>query len=292
MAGRKRLIKFNIKNVHYAKATEDDLGNITYETPVPLPGAVSLTLSPEGDKNVVYADGIKWYVAVSNQGYSGSLENVILPDKFRTEILGEKEDETAHVLVEDARVEPGTFALLFQIDRSDGTPTLFIFYNCTATRPSTEAETDTATKTNKNDTLSLDAAPTQQGYVRVKTTDETPAALRKNWFKQVWKPGDPLPADPEGTVGELNVICAEGTESGKTAVAVDPTKESGNIYRIKTAADVTAPVYDADCSGSGYQDWDGSAEIAATTGDKLLVVECTAAGKARKAGTAAVTAKA
>lgn len=40
-------VKFGLKNVHYALLTDDD-GAITYETPVPIPGAVSMSLAPPG----------------------------------------------------------------------------------------------------------------------------------------------------------------------------------------------------------------------------------------------------
>lgn len=284
-----RPIQYNLKNVHYAKAAEDGLGGLTYGSPKPLPGAVSLTLTPEGDKTEEYAEGIVWYVSTSNQGYSGNLEVIMLTDEFRKEILGEEEDENAHVLIENAFKEPARFALMFQADKSDGTPVLFYFYNCVASRPDTGGETNTKTKSIRHDTIPISAAPVMEGYVRTKSKLETPTALLQNWFKQVWKPGDPVPASPLGT---LIVTSMAGTNSGDTAVTVSPAKESGNIYRIKTAANVTVPAYDEDCSGSGWKDWDGTADITAATGDKLLVVECTAGGKARKSGTASVTAKA
>ena len=35
-------IKYNIKNAHYALQNEDETGAITFGTPVPIPGAVSV----------------------------------------------------------------------------------------------------------------------------------------------------------------------------------------------------------------------------------------------------------
>ena len=50
------------------------------------------------------------------------------------------------------------------------------------------------------------------------------------------------------------------------------------------------PAYNQICS-TGYNDWDGTSEIEGATGQKILVVEANAEGKARAAGTANVTAK-
>lgn len=92
------------------------------------------------------------------------------------------------------------------------------------------------------------------------------------------------------TIGELVVSSEEGTTSGKTKVTVSPDKASGNGYRYKLAANPSTPSYNQECS-SGYTDWDGMAEISATTGQKILIVEVTAEGRARAAGIATVTTK-
>lgn len=99
------------------------------------------------------------------------------------------------------------------------------------------------------------------------------------------------PANPDPALGALTVTSAEGGTSGKTALTVTPAKAAGNGYKYKTAASVTPPAYGAACT-TGYTAWDGSAEITATTGQKILVVEVTADNKARAAGIATVTAKA
>lgn len=93
-----------------------------------------------------------------------------------------------------------------------------------------------------------------------------------------------------GTLGELTVTSAAGTASGATKLTVSPTKASGNSYKYKTAASVTLPAYDEVCS-AGYTGWDGTADITATTGQKILVVEVDSSNKAKKAGIATVTSK-
>ena len=74
MAGNK--VQFNLKNVHYAVLKELETGEINFETPVPVPGAVTLTLDPQGSVEPFYADGIVYYQAVANNGYSGDFERV------------------------------------------------------------------------------------------------------------------------------------------------------------------------------------------------------------------------
>ena len=57
-------VKFNLKNVHYAKMNIDEAGAITYETPVPIPGSVELSLDAKGDTTEFYADGMVYYLSL------------------------------------------------------------------------------------------------------------------------------------------------------------------------------------------------------------------------------------
>jgi hypothetical protein len=87
----------------------------------------------------------------------------------------------------------------------------------------------------------------------------------------------------------LTVTSEAGTGAGKTAITVSPTLGSGNSYKYKLAANPTMPVYDQLISG-GYANWNGTDEITATNGQKIVIVEINANGHARKAGMATVTA--
>ena len=60
MANTENKVQFNLKNVHYAKMLTS--GEVpTWSTPVKVPGAVSLTLNPQGEVTPFYADGIVYY---------------------------------------------------------------------------------------------------------------------------------------------------------------------------------------------------------------------------------------
>ena len=76
-------VKFGLKNCHYAKATLDpDTNAVTFATPVAIPGAVNLSLDPEGDTEPFYADDMVYYTTVANNGYSGDLEIALIPDSL------------------------------------------------------------------------------------------------------------------------------------------------------------------------------------------------------------------
>ena len=57
MATKKNKVKFNICNVHYALITVSEEGEVTFGTPVAMPGAVSLSLEPNGEPSNFYEIG-------------------------------------------------------------------------------------------------------------------------------------------------------------------------------------------------------------------------------------------
>lgn len=61
-------IKYGIKNAYYAVKTQSG-----YDTPVAIPGAVSISLDPQGELYKFYADNIEYFRAAVNNGYEGDL---------------------------------------------------------------------------------------------------------------------------------------------------------------------------------------------------------------------------
>jgi len=186
MATQKNKVKFNISNAHYALLTQDDNGNVSFGTPVPLPGAVSLSLDPTGAPESFYADGIEYYVINNNQGYDGDLELAMIPESFRTDVLMETTDSN-NVLVENANSQTGHFALLFEFD-GDVKKIRHVMYNCSASRPGISSSTNTESKEVKTETLTVKARPLASGLVKAKTGDSTKAAAYNGWYRKVYEP--------------------------------------------------------------------------------------------------------
>lgn len=178
-------IKYGLKNVYYATVTDDGLGNITFGTPVAIPGAVNLSLSQQGDNVKFYADDVAYFVTNVNDGYQGDLELALIPDAFRTAILGETLDGTDKVLIESADVVPAPFALLFEF-QGDANATRHVLYNCTCSRPNVGSGTKNNTITPVTETLSITASALPDGTVKASTTENTPTATYNAWFTSVW----------------------------------------------------------------------------------------------------------
>ena len=145
-------VKFGLCNVHVAKITETN-GTITYGTPFAMPGAVSLSADPEGEITPFYADNIKYYIANSNQGYTGDLEIAMTPDEFLTTILGQVADANG-ALFESADDVNARFALMGEIE-GDKKKRRFVYFDCTASRPSAEMNTVEESKEPQTDTISI-----------------------------------------------------------------------------------------------------------------------------------------
>ena len=174
-------VRFGLKNVHYAIMAADG----TYGTPIAVPGAVNLDMSPSGDTNQFYADNIAYFVSVSNQGYEGSLELARIPHQMFEDVWGYALGATSKVLTESAFVEPKVFALLFQIN-GDQNDNYFVLYCCTGARPNIGSQTIEASKEPRTQTINLTVAPRSDGKVCAFTTENTPAETRNSWFTTVF----------------------------------------------------------------------------------------------------------
>jgi phi13 family phage major tail protein len=184
-------IKYGLKNVYYAVATIAADGSATYETPVAFPGALSLSMEPQGENSPFYADNIVYWVGTSNTGYEGDLELALVIDAFKKDVLGYQEDKK-NVLVEDANANAVHFALLFQFE-GDVKATRHVLYNCTATRPKASGSTKEESVEPETESVTVTAttvynASYDSDIVKADTTEATDATTYSDWFTQVYIP--------------------------------------------------------------------------------------------------------
>ena len=149
-------VQFGLCNVHIAPITSMSNTGVTYGEVFALPGAVNLTLDPEGDSADFHADNTKYFSSYANNGYSGTLEIALINDDFRTKILSEVQDSNG-AFFESTDDKIKDFALGFQVD-GDTDNTKYWFYNVSVSRPSTSSQTIEASKEPVTDTLNITAS--------------------------------------------------------------------------------------------------------------------------------------
>ena len=212
-------VKYNLKNAHYALLTYDEDDTPVYDTPVAMPGSVSISLDANGEPENFYADGIAYYVINNNMGYEGDLELAMIPESFRTDVLGETLDANG-VLVEDSNTELAAFALLFEFD-GDQKHIRHVLYNCSASRPGIEGKTNEDSKEVQTETLTIKATPLPDGKVKAKTGNTTNQAAYTGWYSAVYLPVE-ASADLEAlTIGSLTLVpqFAPGTTQYETTTS-------------------------------------------------------------------------
>lgn len=185
-------IKYGLSNVYFAEATIANDGSATYETPVAIPGAVSITLDPEGESTPFYADNIVYYVSTANSGYTGSLEIARIPEAFRESILGDHKD-TKNVYFEDADAPTKQFALLFQFE-GDETATKYVYYNCTASRATVASKTKGASVEPGTDALNLTVGMVKNTNINKNVVkafvEDSSSAAYAGWYGAVYQGGN------------------------------------------------------------------------------------------------------
>lgn len=173
-------IRYGLKNVHYAILTEGSPDS--YATPVAIPGAVDISLSPVGETSTFVADDSEYFVSVGNDGYTGTLEIAVIPEAFLTGVMGEVED-TKKVVFEKKTAQPKYFALLFEFTGNEN-EIKHVMYKCLATRSNIDGAA-TLKPDPKTTVLNLTVYPNSAGYVKSKTKSDTDATVMSNWYTAV-----------------------------------------------------------------------------------------------------------
>lgn len=179
-------VQYGIKNVYYAVATTGTGGAVTYGTPVAIPGARSISLSAAGDNTKWYADDNVYFAIDANNGYEGDLTVALIPDSFRTDVLGEVLDNKGFY-VETSGAPVVEFALLFEFS-GDQNATRHCMYRCTASRPDVASSTVEETIEPQEQTISITAMPRLGDQVVKASCPASATTSYSAWFTTVQEP--------------------------------------------------------------------------------------------------------
>ena len=189
-------VRFGLAKAYYAVIKE----NGTYDTPVAIPGAVSLDLSRQGSEpSTFWADNIAYYVTpAANGGYTGTFNFALIPDSFKVAVLGEVVDDNG-MQVELGDATPKSFALMYEVE-GDADKKRYVFFNCTAQRVATGANTKSDSTNPETQSLEFSAIGkefTFNGETKsiVKGSAEEAAAAFAGWYTAV-------PTPTKGATGE------------------------------------------------------------------------------------------
>ena len=164
-------------------------GTTGYAEPKHVPGAVNLSVDPEGDDTEFYADNTKYFTYSTNNGYTGDLELADVPDEIKAEMLGMTIDNDG-MLVESANDDKKEFALLFEV-KGDEKDRRMVYYRCKANRPSQENSTNESGVTPVTDALPIEMLPTEDADKLVKgklQLSDTNQAAFDSFFDSVRMP--------------------------------------------------------------------------------------------------------
>ena len=152
------LVEFGLCDVKYAVVEYDSMAKEYSVGEIKdIPGAVELSLPASGDETEFYADNILYYADYTDNGYDGTLTIAKIPDEFKVDVLGFKQDANG-VLYETADAVTKEIALWFKFD-GDKLQKKRCMYRCKISRPDIGGKTTEKTKTPNTSQMKIKAMP-------------------------------------------------------------------------------------------------------------------------------------
>lgn len=183
-------LTFGLSKVAFAVATIAADGTATYATPVENPGAISLSMDPQGDLRPFRADNMDYYVFDDFTGYQGDLEVARFIDSVMSAIWHEAAATGNAIKYEATGLEAVHFALLFEF-KNDAKRTRHVFYNCVGTRPSVASATTGETIEPQTQTSTITATPIYVSAISknvIKARCEEGDTAYSSWYTAVVQP--------------------------------------------------------------------------------------------------------
>lgn len=261
-------------------------GEKTYGEPFAFGKAVGLQVTPNYAEGSLNADDEQAEYDKEFNYAEVTLNTSTIPIEAHKRMFGHKVDEASKNVVFNKDDQAGYVGQgWISVEKVNGKRSFVgnILYKVKYSEPSEDYATKADAIEYKTPSITGRALPAEDGdWKETQSFETVQEAL--NWIYE--KLGY--------TLETLTVKSVESaTNTGKTKITVTGSKAEDNEYMYRTGEKVGLPFYNEPCTvEKGWKSWDGTAEIVATTGSKIVVAEVTKEGKlARKAGEASVTAK-
>lgn len=176
-------VNYGLKNVYYAKITEESTTSVSYSDPVPIPGAVNISLKKLFERQAISADDdVNYAELIDNKGYEGELEILNVPQAFETDCLGQTIDGVTIVEGKEDTLSP--FALLFEFS-GDKKRRRHVIYRCVATPYDIESSTNGDKLEAKSIKMALTISPAKDtGHIKRSTLNDS-GTVYDDWFEAV-----------------------------------------------------------------------------------------------------------
>ncbi len=182
-------ITYGLKNLHYAVMEIAEDGTVSYGSVKSFPGAVKISLSPDGEIFEFRADDGVYYECDGSDGYTGDLEVALVPDEFKIDVFGWEKDSDG--LLHEVSGAPHKHIALMGQMATDAVAKRVVFYDVFCGRPNLEYETKQKTMNVLTQKMSLTCRPIEsngKNYVKSSTTPEASEDKYNNFFKAVKLP--------------------------------------------------------------------------------------------------------
>ena len=191
-------VRYGLSNVHYAIYDET---NNEYGDWKSIPGAVSLTIDKEDNKNDFYADNIVYAVVKNTAKETGSIEFASLTKDIEHDLFGVTSDSVSGLEYATTDAQPVSIALGYEID-GNVKKQRGLRYNVTLDEPNFAANTETDSTNPDTVTANITAlarefeittgsgqeAVTEKIYVLKAHTDDdaTSGTAGEDAYKKFW----------------------------------------------------------------------------------------------------------
>lgn len=197
-------MKIGCDKLHYALLTVDTDAALTYETPVPMPGVMTLSITANTDSQTAFYDDGPGEVATALGEIEVSIEKNALSAAEKNVLLGHQLDTNGAVIY-GAEDIPPFVALGFRNLRTDGTYRYVWLYKGKFQEPEdssttkgdsiefqNESITGSFVKVNKSFTVNGRTVTPWKSEVFEGTQTRNACA---KWFTKVYQPGDNVAAE-------------------------------------------------------------------------------------------------